>query len=607
MGARFGEATSLNGLGYLHAIGFLHHEEKASTSEGAEGALPDYETAVRYFNQSRMQGSVEGAYNLGVLYRHGRGVATDEIHAGRLFQVAAAHGSVLALWQLGQQRQAAGDCHGAVESFRMLLEHGSWVDPFLQGQRMPFASDTDTSQRITNENEGGDEEAPARRRSVEALRALSRIQRVLRGVDPVPVFVRFLEALLLAEMGHPTHAFTAATLLEEQLDVVDEEVPETALIAAGVVEPANPSFVRGNQIPPELTTRASPGRITLFWEFPAVVYATPEANTTTVVPWWLSQKEAKNILLLRLLGMCGEKHSEARLRIGNFYYYGESPLLGVNYDEAFQHYQAAAERESAQAMFNLGFMYQVGLGGLGRGEANSFALDSTQSPAEAEFDDVFFMMPQWCAVEKGGRALRAWHPTNYTPAPGSDSPHASLAFPLDDVAALNRARSRGMLMTTFWRVLHADPDLFDEIELNLAKEYYERTLAINPRVSFAVKLALFSVNLQWWWMYFSLIPAGFLRMWLISMPFYKPFPGFSGKEVCFVSVVGLRECVIDQESTWGATFMQYGFFAPFIGLHLRMWRAFCVVWPWIEAFESFVGYSATFLLFVLLVLRHHAI
>ena len=51
----------------------------------------------------------------------------------------------------------------------------------------------------------------------------------------------------------------------------------------------------------------------------------------------------------------------ASLRVGDFFYYGLSGTK-VNYKEAASQYQQAASLGSAQAMFNLGYMHQLGLG-----------------------------------------------------------------------------------------------------------------------------------------------------------------------------------------------------------------------------------------------------
>lgn len=51
----------------------------------------------------------------------------------------------------------------------------------------------------------------------------------------------------------------------------------------------------------------------------------------------------------------------ARLKMGDYYYYGKG--TGVNYRTAASHYRIASEQQSiARAMFNLGYMYEEGIG-----------------------------------------------------------------------------------------------------------------------------------------------------------------------------------------------------------------------------------------------------
>ena len=51
----------------------------------------------------------------------------------------------------------------------------------------------------------------------------------------------------------------------------------------------------------------------------------------------------------------------ARVKVGDYYYYGQG--TNVNYETAAFHYTLAQERHrSAQAMFNLGYMHERGLG-----------------------------------------------------------------------------------------------------------------------------------------------------------------------------------------------------------------------------------------------------
>ena len=49
------------------------------------------------------------------------------------------------------------------------------------------------------------------------------------------------------------------------------------------------------------------------------------------------------------------------MKLGDYYYYGLG--TGVNYEAAASQYRIASDKlSSAQAMFNLGYMYEQGLG-----------------------------------------------------------------------------------------------------------------------------------------------------------------------------------------------------------------------------------------------------
>ena len=52
---------------------------------------------------------------------------------------------------------------------------------------------------------------------------------------------------------------------------------------------------------------------------------------------------------------------QARVKLGDYYYYGQGTV--VNYEAAASQYRIASDKQSsAQAMFNLGYMYEQGLG-----------------------------------------------------------------------------------------------------------------------------------------------------------------------------------------------------------------------------------------------------
>lgn len=54
-------------------------------------------------------------------------------------------------------------------------------------------------------------------------------------------------------------------------------------------------------------------------------------------------------------------YTVARLKLGDYHFYGFG--TDVDYETAFIHYHLATEHQhSAQAMFNLGYMHEKGLG-----------------------------------------------------------------------------------------------------------------------------------------------------------------------------------------------------------------------------------------------------
>merc|ERR1711953_923149 len=54
-------------------------------------------------------------------------------------------------------------------------------------------------------------------------------------------------------------------------------------------------------------------------------------------------------------------YSAARVRLGDYFYYGWG--TGIDYEQAASHYRIASEQQNnAQAMFNLGYMHELGHG-----------------------------------------------------------------------------------------------------------------------------------------------------------------------------------------------------------------------------------------------------
>ena len=74
---------------------------------------------------------------------------------------------------------------------------------------------------------------------------------------------------------------------------------------------------------------------------------------------------------------------EARVKMGDYYYYGYG--TEVNYEASASHYRIASDKQaSPQAMFNLGYMYEQGLG-LEKVSCQSFTLLCVFSTQAAVF------------------------------------------------------------------------------------------------------------------------------------------------------------------------------------------------------------------------------
>ncbi len=105
-------------------------------------ASRDYATAVVWLEEQAYGGDGEAAFELGKLYRLGRGVPEDPARAGALFQQAALAGHVEAMFLLGRHHEREGDPLAAHRWMaRAAAEgHGS-AQTWLERQPPPAAFD----------------------------------------------------------------------------------------------------------------------------------------------------------------------------------------------------------------------------------------------------------------------------------------------------------------------------------------------------------------------------------------------------------------------------------------------------------------------------------
>jgi len=88
----------------------------------------DYATALREWRPLAEQGDALAQYNLGVLYRKGRGVPQDDVQARQWYEKAAAQGQAKAQYNLGTLYLNGGgvpkDYQQALRWFRMAADQG---------------------------------------------------------------------------------------------------------------------------------------------------------------------------------------------------------------------------------------------------------------------------------------------------------------------------------------------------------------------------------------------------------------------------------------------------------------------------------------------------
>ncbi|RNF00944.1 hypothetical protein TraAM80_07344 [Trypanosoma rangeli] len=512
-GAKENDSVSLNGMGYLHTIGFFENEDASTTAE----RRPNFEKAAEFFGESARRGSVEGVYNLGVLLLHGRGVPQDQNAAMERFGVSALRGNLLSIWQLARHEQRRGNCDQAT----LLYSRVAMFHPiFDRDTDVPYFALSDTSSSLLP--------SPA-----------------LLAARTDNMLVQVLELLAMAETGHAASRYDVAQLLD-RLPIIEETEDELE----------DKIFAKSSR-PPDRALQVGRGAVWLQWYHNAVPFASSGKTSPTPLPRarLLSQREALNMLRLRLYGMCAHAgNAEANLRLGDFYYHGESQIVGVNMSRALLHYEAAAAKHNSKAYFNLGFMYQLGLG----------------VPGREQFVSVWEALYRIITNTILGSAEEE----------GSNEGNVS--------GKLRTAGIQGALLA-------------EEMRLYLAKRYYDRAMEFGSNGSaFAVKLALITLNLQWWWTYFSHQQYGFSKLLQLPMPMTQDIV-MTASEISNVMTTVLepreeREAMQPEQPRQQQQQQQH---STELGILPDEGQ---IEWRW----DDYVFTSSAGLLFLLLLLRHHA-
>uniref|UniRef100_A0A7S2RHK4 Uncharacterized protein n=1 Tax=Mucochytrium quahogii TaxID=96639 RepID=A0A7S2RHK4_9STRA len=296
--AEAGSAGALNGLGYLYLYGL--------------GVKQDSTKALRYFNDAAEQGNSEAYYNLGALYVSGVGVRRRNYNSAvKYFTLATQKGHTLAMHKLAQMNlHAIGtrkNCNHALQLFKEVAERGDIVRLLSRG--FSYWNNDD---------------------------------------DPESALQMYLVA---SELGYEVAQSNAAWLLESGADIRGGIKPE----------PVEGQEQVGDEKENEEKEKPEVEEVDELAEVIGTLMALGYEYLSAMFPEMATVRGSEDAL--RLYELAAEQGNvEARLKIGDFYYYGMGELKDPNFELAAEHYKQASNLHNAQAMFNLGFMHQHGIG-----------------------------------------------------------------------------------------------------------------------------------------------------------------------------------------------------------------------------------------------------
>lgn len=294
----FQRAYELGASGSAYHLGHIYNH--------GIGVPQDNATAFKYLEEAIKEGSTSGHNELAFMYLHGKGTERDHEKALSLFKAAAKHGSMEAFYNLGVLHiQGSGSTRSVDPEYE--VAHGYF-------QVAAHQRHTPSSHKLAHMSLHGIGTSRSCRNAVDSFkmvaergewdRLLSRAFKDYKNMDYEAALMKYA---VLAQQGYEIAQHNAAYLLDY-----------------GFLLP-----LFGKQLIVQTSA--------------------------------LTEEEITNgtIQLYKLAAMQG--NIDANLKIGDFYYYGKGDHP-VDYVKASAHYSLASKKANAQAMFNLGIMYEHGVG-----------------------------------------------------------------------------------------------------------------------------------------------------------------------------------------------------------------------------------------------------
>jgi SEL1 protein len=296
--ALFERAHDLGATGSAYHLGHLYNY--------GIGVAQNNETALEFLEQAVKEGSTSAHNELAYMYLHGKGTPRDHEKALSLFKAAAKQGNMEAFYNLGVlHMQGAGSVKSVDPEYE--VAHGYFQVAAHQGHTL-------SSHKLAHMSLHGIGTSRSCKNAVDSFklvaergewdRLLSRAFKDFKNQDYEAAFMKYA---VMAQQGYEVAQHNAAYLLE-----------------FGFLSP-------------------------LF------------GTSLTMSESSLSNEEIASgaIQLYKLAALQG--NIDANLKIGDFYYYGKGGHE-VDFTKASAHYALASKKSNAQAMFNLGLMYEHGVG-----------------------------------------------------------------------------------------------------------------------------------------------------------------------------------------------------------------------------------------------------
>ncbi|KAF2737164.1 HCP-like protein [Polyplosphaeria fusca] len=283
-----------------------HTEKYASKAAGflgrmflrGEGMPQSYQIAQTWFKRGVENGDALSQYSLGLLYLEGLGVPKDPVKAADFFAAAADQDLSVAQVRLGALFLDQGDVRTALQYFDIAARHGHIEAYYYLAEMTHFGIGREKSCSIA----AAYYKIVAEKAAIISTSFPEANDAYTNG-NLEPALVRYMMA---AEQGFEVGQANVAYLLDQ----------------------VKPRFTLSSLIPLLKKKVSLAGDAVL-----ALIY-------------WSRSAEQKNV--------------DSMVKLGDYYLQG----LGTspNHDKAASCYQAAAEMRSAQAMWNLGWMHENGIG-----------------------------------------------------------------------------------------------------------------------------------------------------------------------------------------------------------------------------------------------------